>query len=64
MAKHSLSSFNSKHIDVRYHFLHELVGKGDLPVKYLRTEDQHADVLTKAVPRERFEKHRGFMLGI
>ena len=34
LAKNPLSSSNSKHIDVRYHFLRELVGKGDLCVKY------------------------------
>ena len=64
LAKNPLSSSNSKHIDVRYHFLRELVGKGDLCVKYLRTEDQHADILTKAIARESFEKHRDFLLGI
>ena len=64
LAENPLSSSNSKHIDVRYHFLRELVGKEDLCVKYLRTEDQHADILTKAIARESFEKHRGFLLGI
>ena len=39
LAKNSLSSSNSKHLDVRYHFLRELKGKRDLSVKYPRTED-------------------------
>ena len=43
-----------------YHFLRELVGKGNLSVKYLRTEDQHVDIFTKAVARESFEKHHEF----
>ena len=64
VVKNPLSSSNSKHIDVRYYFLRELVGKGDLCVKYSRTEDQHADIFTKAIARERFEKHRDFLLGI
>ena len=64
LAKNPLSSSNSKHIDVRYHFLRELVGKGDLCVKYLRTEDQHLDILTKAIARESFEKHRDMLMGI
>ena len=59
-----LSSSNSKHIDVVYHFLHELAGTGDLSVKYLRTEDQHADILAKAIRKESFEKHHDFLLGI
>ena len=40
LAKNPLSSSNSKHIDVRYHFLRELVGTRDLLVKYLRMVDQ------------------------
>ena len=39
LAKNPLSSSNSKRIDVRYHFLRELLGTGDLSVKYLRTDD-------------------------
>ena len=64
LAKNPVSSSNSKNIDVRYHFLRELVGKGDLCVKYSRTEDHHADILTKAIARKSFEKHCDFLLGI
>ena len=32
-------------------------GKGDLSVKYLR-KDRHADIPTRAVGQESFEKHR------
>ena len=63
LAKNPLSSSNSKHIDVRYHFLRELAASGDISVQYLRTEDQHADILTKAIGRESFERHRDFLLG-
>ena len=49
LAKSPLSLSKSKYIDVRYHFLRELVGKGGLSVKYLRTEDQQADILTNAI---------------
>ena len=63
LAKNPLSSPNSKHIDVRYHVLRELAASDDISVQYLRTEDQHADILTKAVGRESFERHRDFLLG-
>ena len=62
LAKNPLSSSNSKHIDVRYHVLREFVGTGDLSAKYLRTEGQHADILTKAIGKESFEEHRKFLL--
>ena len=64
LAKNPLRSSNSKNIDVRYHFLRELVGTGDLSVKYLRTDDQHADIFTKAIGKESFDMHRDFLLGI
>ena len=57
LAKSPLSSSSSKHIDVRHHILREL-GKRDLSVKYVRTEDQHADILTKAIGQESFAKRR------
>ena len=62
--KNPLNLSSSKHIDVTYHFLRELGVKGDLSVKYLRTEDQHEDILKKAVARESREKHRDFLLRI
>ena len=63
LAKTPLSSFNSKHIDVRYHFPRELAASGYISVQYLRTEDQHADILTEAYCRGSFERHRDFLLG-
>ena len=64
LTKNQLGSSNSKHIDVRYHFLRELMGKGDLSVKYIRTEDRDTDIFTKAIGQENFEKHRDFLVGI
>ena len=64
LAENPLSSSNSKHIDVRYHFLRGLVGTADLSVKHLRTRGQHADILTKAIGKESVDKHRDFLLGI
>ena len=63
IAENPLSSSNSKHIDVRYHFLRELIASGDISVKYLQSGEQHADILTKAIERENFEKHSDFLLG-
>ena len=48
LAKNPLSASNGDGIDVRDQSLREVVGPGDLWVKHLRTQDQHADILTKA----------------
>lgn len=48
----------TKHIDVRYHFVREKVHAGELSIEYLQTEEQRADIFTKALPRNRFCKLR------
>lgn len=44
----------SKHIDVRYHFIREIVEKGLIEINYVKTHDQRADILTKPLSKERF----------
>ncbi|GJX16970.1 retrovirus-related pol polyprotein from transposon TNT 1-94 [Tanacetum coccineum] len=50
-AQHS----NTKHIDIRYHFIKEHVEKGTVEIYFVRTEYQLADLFTKALPKECFE---------
>jgi hypothetical protein len=45
-AKHA----RTKHIDVRYHFVKEAVVAGTLVVKWIPTDQQLADLLTKRLP--------------
>nr|GEV92869.1 copia protein [Tanacetum cinerariifolium] len=44
----------AKHINVRYHFLKEQVENGIVKLYFVRTEYQLANILTKPLPRERF----------
>ncbi|GJU66891.1 retrovirus-related pol polyprotein from transposon TNT 1-94 [Tanacetum coccineum] len=44
----------AKHIDVRYHFIKELVENGIVEQCFIRTKYQLADIFTKSLPRERF----------
>lgn len=64
LAENPLSSSNSKHIDVRHHFLRELVAEGNIDVEHISGKEQCADTLTKALDRMSFERHRNFLLGI
>ena len=48
LSKNPVSNSNSKHIDVRHHFLRELVHQGDITVNHVPSEFQHVDILTKA----------------
>jgi hypothetical protein len=47
-----------KHIDVRYYFLRDLCKDGVIELKYCKTQDQLADIMTKALKLESFCKLR------
>ena len=58
IAENLLSLGRSKHIDVRGHFIPELVEKKELKVVHVASEWQHADILTKALHVKLFKRHR------
>lgn len=61
LSKNPVLHGRSKHIHVRYHFLRELVKEGTIQLDYCSTQDQIADIMTKAVKLEVFEELRGRM---
>ena len=58
MAKNPVQHKCTKHIDIRHHFLRDNVEKGFIIMKFCATEDQIADIFTKALGREPFLKNR------
>ena len=44
-----------KHIEIRYHYIRDMVHKGVLKIKYVSTEEQVVDILTKPLSRVKFE---------
>ena len=48
LAQNPVTNSNSEHIDVRHHFLRELVRQRDIKVVQVPSGFQHADILTKA----------------
>ena len=50
----------AKHIDIKYHFIHDLVEAGRVELSYYATENKVADILTKRVSIRQFEKLRCF----
>jgi hypothetical protein len=48
----------NKHIDVRFHFLHDLTKEGTVELIYCGTQEQLADVMTKALKLDTFQKLR------
>ncbi|XP_058725454.1 secreted RxLR effector protein 161-like [Vicia villosa] len=47
IAKNPIANGRSKHIEMRFHYLRELVSDGKLRLGYCRSEDQVADLLTR-----------------
>jgi hypothetical protein len=45
----------SKHIDIRYHYICDMVQRGALKLQYISTDEQFADVLTKPLSHVKFE---------
>ena len=58
LAQNPVTNSNSKHIDVRHHFLRELVRQRDTKIVQVPSELQHADILTKALAFDLFAFHR------
>ncbi|XP_057834392.1 secreted RxLR effector protein 161 [Cryptomeria japonica] len=44
----------SKHVKTHYHFIRDMVQRGDIQLKYVSIDDQMADILTKALSRVKF----------
>jgi hypothetical protein len=53
----------TKHIDVRFHFIREVIKNGEVDIKYVESRKNVADVLTKELSKEATKAHRCSMLG-
>lgn len=45
----------TKHIDVKHHFIHEVVESGAIKLVKIASEDNPTDMLTKSLLRDKFE---------
>ena len=49
---------NLKHIEIKYHYIRDMVQRGAVKLQYVATEEHIADVLIKALARVKFEYFR------
>ena len=56
------NSERTRHVDIRFFFLHDRQEKGDVTLQYMRSEDMTADVLTKPLQGEDFYRLRTQLL--
>lgn len=58
LARNSVFHERTKHIDVRLHFIRDVMADGSIIVTKIGTLENPADILTKAVPVKKFEEGR------
>lgn len=58
LARNPVMHGRSKHMDVRYHFLRELVNNGVVQLQFCGTRQQIADIFTKPLKLELFRELR------
>ena len=63
MSENPTNRERSRHVDVRVHFLRDMVRDGSVKLIKCAGTQNVADALTKSLPRPAFHKHRGFLKG-
>lgn len=44
----------SKHVEIKFHYLRDMVQRNAVELKYIATEEKTADILTKPLPKVKF----------
>ncbi|KAG8483857.1 hypothetical protein CXB51_023418 [Gossypium anomalum] len=50
LTKDQMFHERTKHIDVRYHFVHDIIARGDIVVSKISSHENPADMMTKSLP--------------
>ena len=53
LSKNSTFHSHSKHIDVKYHWIHNVLDSKMLQLKKIHTNDNGSNMMTKALPKEK-----------
>ena len=58
ISKNPVQHSKTKHIEIRYHFIRDLVERKIVVLEYIPTERQNAEIFTKPFDRSKFETFR------
>ena len=62
MATNRFSSRRTRHVDMKHHIVRDAVESGVVRIHYVTSEEQHADMLTKALDVNTFATYARFLL--
>ena len=62
MAANRFSSRRTRHVDVKHHIVRDAVESGRVRIHYVKSGEQHTDVLTKALDINTFKTHARVLL--
>ncbi|KAG8486697.1 hypothetical protein CXB51_020179 [Gossypium anomalum] len=57
LTKDQIFHERTKHIDVRYHFVHDIIARGDIVVSKISTHENPVDMMTTSLPITKFEHY-------
>ena len=58
ISKNPIQHSKTKHIEIRYHFIRDLVERKTVALEYISTKRQNADIFAKPFDRSKFETLR------
>jgi len=58
MAKNQVYHARMKHIDVRFHFVQEILDESDIELLKIHVKENPADMLTKVMSRVKFTHYK------
>ena len=63
LASNPATTKRSKHISIRYHMVRDLVAAGVFCIEHIATDENVADMFTKALGRVKFRKFANMLFG-
>ena len=61
LSKNHVFHKRTKHIDIRFHFIRELVNDKEICLEFCRSEDQLADIFIKPLAKDTFQYLRSYL---
>jgi hypothetical protein len=56
LTKNDMYQFKTKHIDIKYHFICDIVAEGKIKVNKIHTDENPADMFTKSLSNTKFKQ--------